>query len=478
MKETVSPPPSGLSSSAFKAGAPARNYALLMFTRGTVRRFPLVGGRAHTIGRSDKSDIVIPLDTASRDHAVIHDGVPPEIEDVGSLGGTIVAGKKLAPGERVRLQEGMAIQIGTVTLVVHSTADELTLEDREVGPLASGFVLKDEKMLALYRLVEDVAPSDLSVLILGETGTGKELFAQLTHESSPRRKNTFVRLNCAALTEALAESELFGHERGAFTGADRSKLGLFEVANEGTLFLDEVGELSLAMQAKLLRVLDKGEIMPVGAVKPKKIDLRVVAATNRDLRALVSTGRFRADLFYRLTGVVANVPPLRDRPADIPALVEFFAAPCANRAGKPLPHFSPEAMTALCAYRWPGNVRELKNFVERAVLLARDSIITLADLQIPRDAHPAPPTLGLQSTSVEEDATFEDAPTRTDLSNVGPAPARTDDVQAERARIVDALARAHGNQARAARLLGISRRTLINRLDAYALPRPRKNYPG
>jgi transcriptional regulator with GAF, ATPase, and Fis domain len=493
MKDTIPPPPSRFSSTALKAGAPARDYAIMMCTRGTVRWFRLARGRDCTIGRGDKCDIVIAQGTASREHAVIHDGIIPEIEDLGSLNGTIVAGRRLGPGERVRLEEGMSIQIGSVTLIAHSTAvDALTLgEDGGAGPLLPGVVLQDEKMLALYRLVEDVAASDLSVLILGETGTGKELLAQLIHDRSPRSKSAFVRLNCAALPESLAESELFGHERGAFTGADRPKPGLFEAANDGTLFLDEVGELSLAMQARLLRVLDKGEILPVGAIKAKKVAIRIVAATNRDLRSRVSTGRFRADLYYRLSGVIVNVPPLRERPNDIPALIDFFARPCADRAGKPLPMFDEGAMSALCGYRWPGNVRELKHVVERVVLLTRTGVVTASDLHLdaedpaaraarpngPDETGPAPrATESGVDVSLDDDE-YEDIPTRVSFDKQSDAgAARSEDPAGERERIVDALARAHGNQVRAARLLGISRRTLINRLDEYGLPRPRKTF--
>jgi transcriptional regulator with GAF, ATPase, and Fis domain len=373
----------------------------------------------------------------------------------------------------------MTIQIGSVTLIAHSTAvDALSLgEDGDAGPMLPGVVVQDEKMLAVYRLVEDVAASDLSVLILGETGTGKELLAQLIHERSPRSENAFVRLNCAALPESLAESELFGHERGAFTGADRPKPGLFEAANEGTLFLDEVGELSLAMQARLLRVLDKGEILPVGAVRAKKVTIRIVAATNRDLRSRVAAGQFRADLYYRLSGVIANVPPLRDRPMDVPALIDFFARPCAERAGKPVPFFEDAAMSALCGYRWPGNVRELRHVVERVVLLNRNGVISASDLHLDAEdlSAPVPAESGVD-VSLDDD--YEDVPTRVSFNKQSAAVAagRGDDPTNERGRIVEALARANGNQVQAARLLGISRRTLINRLDEYGLPRPRKAF--
>ena len=486
MKATVRPPVPPRSSGAFKAGTPARDYAIMMCSRGTVRWFPLVRGNACTIGRGDANDIVIPDDAASRQHAVIHGDRTPEIEDLHSLNGTVVASRRLAPGERVRLEEGMAIQVGSVTLIVHfAAAESLTRDGSDVpGPLLHGIVLEDEKMRALLRLVEDVAPSDLSILILGETGTGKELLAQLIHERSPRMNAPFIRLNCAALPETLAESELFGHERGAFTGADRAKAGLFEAADGGTLFLDEIGELSAATQARLLRALDKGEVLRVGAVRPRKVKIRVVAATNRDLRARVQAGYFRADLFYRLSGVVAHVPPLRDRRSDIPALVERFAKPAANGTGKALPLFTADAMSALCAHDWPGNVRELKHVVERVVLVARGGFVTAADLQLEARQSSTPSTrdTDVSRNAREKDfADTEETPTCISIPKILSAPARNSkdtSERTERERIVDALARAHGNQVRAAKILGISRRTLINRLDEYGLPRPRKADAG
>jgi transcriptional regulator with GAF, ATPase, and Fis domain len=472
MSDTLPPPPLRASSAAFKAAPPARDYALMMCTRGTVRWFSLERGKDCTIGRGETSDIVIPYEGTSRKHAVIRWRDYPFIEDLQSLNGTFVAGRKLGAREPVRLQEGTAIQIGPVTLVVHATAaDPLGLDAQgDPLPILPGMILRDEKMLALYRLVEDVAPSDLSVLIMGETGTGKELLAQLIHERSPNGKGPFVRLNCAALPESLAESELFGHERGSFTGAERNKEGLFEAANGGTLFLDEVGELSLVLQAKLLRVLDKGEVLPVGAVRARRVMIRVVAATNRDLRERVGSGEFRADLFYRLSGVVVNVPPLRDRRDEIPALVESFAMASVSRAGKPLPQFSEDAMSALCAHDWPGNVRELKHVVERVVLLARNGVISPAELGLGA-ASVWPPLASESAPTMNDHDEFPEVPTSVTLRS---ASARTDGADNERQRIVDALARTNGNQVRAARLLGVSRRTLINRLDTYGLPRPRK----
>jgi transcriptional regulator with GAF, ATPase, and Fis domain len=284
---------------------------------------------------------------------------------------------------------------------------------------------------------------------------------------SPRRSRPFVTFNSAALPESLIESELFGYARGAFTGADRAKAGLFEAADGGTIFLDEVADLSLAAQAKLLRVVETGEVLSVGGLKPKAADVRVVSATNRDLYALMQSGRFRMDLYYRLSGATLHIPPLRERPADIGVLVEHFAARFAETAHLPKPEFPADVIAALAAYPWPGNVRELKNVVQRAVLRAMARPVRVDDLQLD-SARVLPPPL-----ATEEVTDTVAAPRGADVGDHAEQ-LRRQLVQDERKRIVEALARAHGNQVVAARLLGMSRRTLINRLDAYKLPRPRK----
>jgi formate hydrogenlyase transcriptional activator len=234
-------------------------------------------------------------------------------------------------------------------------------------------------MSRLLQLITTVAPSDSTVLITGETGTGKELVARAVHRASRRREAALIAVNCAALSAGLIESELFGHEKGAFTGAITRKVGRFELADKGTILLDEVGELSLEVQAKLLRVLQEGEFERVGSAKPIGVDTRVIAATNRDLAKEVAEGRFRADLFYRLNVFPIQLPPLRERREDIPLLAEYFAAKYAAQVGKPIESISPCALAALTAYRWPGNVRELQNVIERAVLLNRGTDLELGD---------------------------------------------------------------------------------------------------
>jgi DNA-binding NtrC family response regulator len=234
----------------------------------------------------------------------------------------------------------------------------------------TGVVGRSEAMRAAYSVIDSAAPTDATVLILGESGSGKELAARAVHQGSPRAASAFVAVNCAALTESVLESELFGHVRGAFTGALSSRRGLFEEASGGTLFLDEVGELSAATQAKLLRVLQEGEVRPVGSNEARKVDVRVVAATHRDLPGDVAAGRFRADLYYRLNVIAVSLPPLRDRPEDIPALVQHFNEKISKRLHRDTCAVEQAALDALVRYPWPGNVRELENAMERAVVLA------------------------------------------------------------------------------------------------------------
>jgi transcriptional regulator with PAS, ATPase and Fis domain len=289
----------------------------------------------------------------------------------------------------------------------------------------------------------------MTVLILGETGVGKELVAEAIHRGSPRRTGPMVKLNCAALPETLLESELFGHERGAFTGADRRKQGFFEAAHGGTLFLDEVGEMPSSLQAKLLRVLENKVITRVGGTAEIEVDVRVVCATHRDLQMDVRTGRFRQDLLFRIGGFTVAVPPLRDRRAEIVALAEHFVRAAAAEAKRPPPALAPEAREALLAYRWPGNVRELENAMERALVLCEDTIM-LADLPdrlrelTPRSGASAGPVASIHGQ-------LEDL---------------------ERTAIVAALEANADNQTRAARSLGLSRRALIYKMEKYGLKPP------
>jgi len=256
---------------------------------------------------------------------------------------------------------------------------ESALRERE-GTQGEGLVGTSAPMREVTRMIEAVAYSAATVLVTGESGTGKELVARALHARSPRKGQPFVALNCGALTETLLESELFGHVKGAFTGAQRDQKGLFDAADGGTIFLDEIGDIPLATQVRLLRVLQEGEIKRVGSADSVKVDVRIIAATHRDLPKLVKAGKFREDLFYRLNVINIPLPSLRERVEDIPLLAHHFVRRYAERLGKKVRALSPEAIELLCGYRWPGNVRELENAVERAVVLCRGDIITPADL--------------------------------------------------------------------------------------------------
>jgi transcriptional regulator with GAF, ATPase, and Fis domain len=313
----------------------------------------------------------------------------------------------------------------------------------------SGIVGQSAALIRVLRELERVAPTTSTVLLQGETGTGKELFARALHEMSPRRNHPLVKVNCAAISPTLIESELFGHEKGAFTGALQRRLGRFELAQGGTLFLDEIGELPLEAQAKLLRVLQEHEVERVGGVQSIRIDVRVVAATNRDLAAEVRANRFRADLYFRLNVFPIQAPPLRERREDIPSLVDALVHTLATRLGAEPKGVDEDAIAYLQAYDWPGNVRELQNVLERASILARGRQIRLEDLPELRNTEevlPPPPEDGTSTASLKE---------RVDAY--------------ERSLLTDALRRAQGNQSEAARLLRTSRATLQYKMKTYRL---------
>jgi DNA-binding NtrC family response regulator len=316
-----------------------------------------------------------------------------------------------------------------------------------------GMIGRGPVMQELFAMIRRLAPHVRTALITGETGTGKELVARALHKTGPRRERRFVTVNCSAVVETLFESELFGHVRGAFTGATDHKPGLFELADGGTLFLDEIGELPMSVQAKLLRVLELGEVHRVGSLDPRRVNVHVIAATNRDLRAEVAAGRFRSDLYYRLNIVEVKLPTLRDRREDIPYLTAAFVRATSERLQKPLLGLSPSAERLLAEAPWDGNVRELRNVMERACILADGEFITERELSIsmPAFRSPAP------AHTVE--------PAASPAQPQAPAPDGDLLVTVEREHIQRALLRANGNKKAAARMLGLSRRALYRRLE-------------
>ncbi len=332
-----------------------------------------------------------------------------------------------------------------------------SVDTTKAGP--AGLVGSSLPMRRLFHSIERLARFHAGVLVLGESGTGKELIARAIHDSGPRRAKPFVPINCATLGKDLLENELFGHERGAFTGANEQKKGLFELADEGTLFLDEVAEMELGTQAKLLRVLERSEFRRVGGVGKIKVDVNLVAATNRDLHAAIAAGTFREDLYYRLKVVALVVPPLRERREDIPALVESFIAEFNRRHGAKVRGIAPEAMRALVEHDWPGNVRELKNVVESAAMLSDEDVLqkSLLDETFASTAHPSTPKVPARARLASSLAANE---------LLIALPARLEDV--EREMITRTLGSTASRKAAAA-VLGIGLRTLYTKLQKYGL---------
>ncbi len=309
--------------------------------------------------------------------------------------------------------------------------------------ILEGMIAKSGSMLNVFRMITTVAKYPSNVLITGETGTGKDMVARAIYNLSPRNNKPFVAINCASLVEGLLESELFGHVRGAFTGALKDKPGLFEVANGGTLFLDEVGDLPLPLQAKLLRVIETGEVRRVGDTNMKKVDVRIISATNRSLKKLVEEGKFREDLYYRLNVINIHIPPLRERKEDIPVLVDYFLGELNQKLGKGIKGVEKEVLSLFKRLPWKGNVRELKNVMERAYIQAPGDTIKLQDL---------PPEY------LEEEK---------ELAAQVKIPSSLEEL--EKKYIMETLKYASGNCSLAARLLGISRRSLYRKLKKYGI---------
>jgi transcriptional regulator with PAS, ATPase and Fis domain len=326
----------------------------------------------------------------------------------------------------------------------------------EAAPLLGDIIVGDSQMARVYELVRKVADHAITVLVAGETGVGKEVIASAIHAASSRRDGPLVRLNCASMPETLLESELFGHEKGAFTGADRRKLGYFEAAHGGTLFLDEIGEMTAALQAKLLRVLEQRRITRVGGTDEIGVDVRVICATHRDLEAESNKGTFRPDLFFRISAFTIFVPALRDRAGEIEMLAQHFIRQCAGQTRQRAPVLSPAASLALRRHAWPGNVRELRNAIERAMVLHTSGVIGVEDLPDSiREGGEGRAVAQLAGTPV---LTLDDM--RDQIADM------------ERATIAAVLESCNGSQTEAAKQLGISRRTLIYRMEKHGLKPP------
>jgi DNA-binding NtrC family response regulator len=439
-----------------------------------------------TFGRSDDCTVVLADAGISRVHAEIAtvDG-EYVVRDRRSTNGTFVNNERVEFA--TALAHGDGVQFGTDTRMRFTLVDEAEEKDlvrtyealpREAERLhragaepapsrpsapdaaappvvAERSVVRDPAMRALYEQAKRAAHAKISVLILGETGVGKEVLARAIHQASPRAGKPFLALNCAALPEALLEAELFGHEKGAFTGAVQARSGVFEAADGGTVFLDEVGDLPMSTQVKLLRVLEDRQVMRVGARTSREVDVRFLAATNRDLDGEVERGAFRQDVFFRLNAITLTIPPLRERTGEIEEITSLFVAKaCAETGRTDAPIVSPEVRRILLAYPWPGNVRELRNAIERAVVLCAGT--TLLPEHLPPKMLEAP------------------APRHGPEPSAGDGSLRDQLMEVERQRIVDVLAQHGGNQTRAAAALGISRRTLVARLQEWGLTRRRR----
>jgi two-component system, NtrC family, response regulator len=406
---------------------------------------------------------------AERPPVVVLDlGLPPEPDGVGEGMATLEAVLALAPATKIIVMTGNSdrpnavravglgaydfyqkpIDIEILGLIIDRAIklSQLEAENRRNQERASdtplaGVVTSSPEMLRLCRLLEKVAPADVTVLLLGESGTGKEVLANALHALSPRASKPFIAINCAAIPENLLESELFGHEKGAFTGAIKQTKGKIELASSGTLFLDEIGDLPLPLQVKLLRFLQERIVERVGGRVPIPVDVRIICATHRELPDLVQTGAFREDLYYRLDEFTVRIPPLRDRPGDAHLLAQFFLTRFNADLGKALRGFSGDALSALAAHEWPGNVRELQNRVKRAVIMADGPLINATDLNL------------VVST--------EDCGDSVDL--------RRAREEAERMALQRALLQEQGNVSRAARLLGVSRPTLYDLMRHHKL---------
>jgi DNA-binding NtrC family response regulator len=438
---------------------------LVVFDGDCAGSFVLPKNGSVTVGRGETCDLRLTDRGASRSHAKITlEGGRASVEDIGSQNGTTVNGARVTA--RRELASGDTIEIGAAALVFHVPAGPArepsapaSARPSDVRWMDAGLrrmLVADPAMVRMCSLIERVARADLPILIVGETGVGKELAAGAVHAASPRRGRPLLAINCAAVQESVFESELFGHERGAFTGAVQPKPGLLEIASGGTVFLDEVGELSAQSQAKLLRALDSKRVLRVGGLEERPIDVRIVAATNRDLSAEVAAGRFRQDLYFRLSGATLYLPPLRDRPRELALLSRAFLEESCTKLGRPAPELSDGFLAALAAHPFPGNVRELRNVMEYVAATADGPVLGVEHLadRLRVAPPPAPPAAA-------------SAPAGAQAAGFRPL---DDEVrELEKGRMQAALLAAQGNQKRAAELIGMPLRTFQTKVRQYGL---------
>jgi DNA-binding NtrC family response regulator len=427
---------------ACREASAQRRFGLLAFVDAEVRLCLLEGGDAVVVGRERPSEIVIDDPSVSRQHArfVREDG-EIWVEDLESRNGTLLRGKPL---QRAKLEPGDEVSVGRARIVVAATQASPSVDATSVAE--GDLVLRSARMKQVYADVGRVADVQLPVLILGETGVGKEHVASALHRQGGRRDKPFVAINCATIPASLLESTLFGHERGAFTGAIQRATGVFERAHGGVLFLDEIGDLAWAAQAALLRVMETRCVSRVGSSLEIPVDVRIVAATHCDLEAMVEEGTFRRDLYFRLNGIQLDVPALRERPEEIEPLVRLFLRKARSEWNARAEHVSQEALAILSGYAWPGNVRQLRYAVERASLVAQDTVIEARDL-------PQYVFDGRASAKVAlPEPSFEQLALRQQLRRY------------ECALIDEALRQACGNRQAAAKLLRIPLRTLFRKL--------------
>ncbi len=424
------------------------------------REYPLTKPVVH-LGKRQDCDIVLSDPTVSRDHCeIVLQAEGYVLRDLGSTNGTFCDGTR---AREIFLQPGMIIRLGKTQMRVQPVSQQagfLPSDKNQFGRVLGNSM----KMKEIFSILEQIAPTDATVIVEGETGTGKEVIARSIHENSHRHEKPFIVVDCSIIAENLIESELFGNEKGSFTSASNTRQGAFEVANGGTVFLDELGELSLTLQPKLLRVLEERSIKRVGSNKPINIDVRIVAATNKDLKAEVSKGKFREDLYFRLSVVKVRMPPLRERKEDIPLLVTHFLSKTATNFPPGVePRISHEMMSTMIAHYWPGNIRELRNVIERAIYLSKDG-----QLRIPLFAG-------------GEDMEITKAVDTVELSSVGVDPisgligmsfseAKDKWIELfERRFISELLSRNSGNVSKASRDARMDRKYLKKLMDKYGI---------